>query len=117
LSPLRTPHESQASPQSLLEASPDSSLYPGEVYSRGEHLPIGAGSLPGKSSEAVDSPALATGGGKVTTQKPVLLLVEDNHINLKVCVGHAKDWKFLLSIPASISTDRRTVARNLYEEE
>lgn len=95
MSPLRTPDKGRASQQSLLKVSPDSSLYLREAHSQSEYLPVDAGFSPGKPSEVAKSSALATSASECTKRQPVLLLVEDNRINLKVCLEHEKHWKFL----------------------
>jgi hypothetical protein len=59
-----------------------------ELYLRGEYFLIGAGLPLGKPSGANESSALPVSANKAIKQKPVLLLVEDNHINLKVCLDH-----------------------------
>jgi hypothetical protein len=86
LPPLGTPGKGLASPQSLFRVSPDSVFHPVELNLRGEYFPIGAGIPPGKPPED-ELLAVATCDNKATTRKPVLLLVEDNYINLKVCLG------------------------------
>ncbi|KIN05319.1 hypothetical protein OIDMADRAFT_177547 [Oidiodendron maius Zn] len=73
-----------ASPQSLFEISPDSSLHLGELHSRSEYFPTGVGPTPGQPSEANESSALPIFDKKATNRKPMLLLVDDNHINLKL---------------------------------
>jgi hypothetical protein len=70
-----------ASPQSLFRASPDSFFHPVEIRSRVENFPISPGFPPRNPSRASESSADAN---KATKRKPVLLLVEDNEINLKV---------------------------------
>ncbi|KFY87320.1 hypothetical protein V500_07034, partial [Pseudogymnoascus sp. VKM F-4518 (FW-2643)] len=90
LSPLRTPDKGRASQESLLKVSPDSSLYPREAHSQSEYLPVDAGFSPGKPSEVAKSSALATSASECTKRKPVLLLVEDNRINLKLLETFAK---------------------------
>ncbi|KAH9204266.1 hypothetical protein DL95DRAFT_529330 [Leptodontidium sp. 2 PMI_412] len=84
LSPLGTPDIGLASPQSLFRVSPGSSFHPVELHLQGGYFPIVAGSPPRKPSGANKSLALATCVNKATKRKPVLLLVEDNHINLKL---------------------------------
>ncbi|KAH8591930.1 hypothetical protein B0O99DRAFT_597767 [Bisporella sp. PMI_857] len=64
--------------------SPDSSFHPVELHLRGEYFPTGTGFPLEKPSGANESSALATCVNKATKRKPVLLLVEDNHINLKL---------------------------------
>jgi hypothetical protein len=104
LSPLGTPHEGLASPQTLFRVSPDSPLHPVELHSPGEYFPIGAGFSPGKPSED-KSLAVATCDNKATTRRPVLLLVEDNYINLKVCLDHEEFWGFLPLAITSVRTN------------
>jgi len=86
LSPLQTLSKGLAFPQSLLNISPDSSFHLGEVHSSGGYVPTGAESLPWSTLEANEPSAPATYTSKATQRKPVLLLVEDNHINMKVCL-------------------------------
>lgn len=81
LSPLRASTAGLASPQSLFSVSPDSFPHPVEIHSRAEIFPISPGFPPGTPSRASESSADAN---NATKRKPVLLLVEDNEINLKV---------------------------------
>jgi hypothetical protein len=94
----------------LFKVSPDSSFYPVEPYLRGD-FPIGAGFPLGKPSGANESSALTTYANKATKRKPVLLLVEDNPINLKVYLDHALENFFPLII--SIRTNSGKASRNL----
>lgn len=96
MSPLRTLDKGRASQQGLLRVSPDSSFYLREAHSQSEYLPVDAGFSPRKPSKVPKSLALATSASERTKQKPVLLLVEDNHINLKVCLEHEKRWRSLM---------------------
>jgi hypothetical protein len=59
-----------------------------ELYLQGEYFPIGAGLPLGKPSGVNKSSALPASANKAIKQKPVSLLVEDNHINLKVCLDY-----------------------------
>ena len=103
--PLVNPDESLASPQSLFRVSPNSPFHPVELHLRGEYFPLSAGFAPGNPSGANKYPALAAGANKVTKRKPVLLLVEDNEINLKVCLDHKRVLKLLPLVIPSIRTD------------
>jgi hypothetical protein len=105
LSPLGTPDKGLPSPQSLFRISPDSPLHPVELHLRGEYFPIGAGISPGKPSEENKSLAVATRDNKATTRRPVLLLVDDNYINLKVCLDHEEFWEFLPLAITSVRTN------------
>lgn len=105
MSPLGTPDKGLASPQSLCRVSPDSPFHPVELHPEGESFPIGAGFSPGLPSEGNKSLAVATYDNKATTRRPVLLLVEDNYINLKVCLDHEEFWQFLLLAITSIRTN------------
>jgi hypothetical protein len=51
-----------------------------------EYFPISPGLPPGNPSGASESSVLASDASKTTKRKPLLLLVEDNDINLKVCL-------------------------------
>jgi hypothetical protein len=105
LSPLGTPDKGLASPQSLFRVSPDSPFHPVELHLRGEYFPVGAGFSPGKPSEENKSLVVATCSNKATTRRPVLLLVEDNYINLKVCLDREEFWGFLPPGITSIRTN------------
>ena len=83
LSPLGASTAGLASPQSLFRVSPDSSFHPVEILSQVKNFPTSPGFPPGNPSRASESSADAN---KATKRKPVLLLVEDNEINLKVSV-------------------------------
>ena len=78
----------------MFKASPDSLLYRGEQHLREEYFPSSAASPPGDPSEASESLAFAADANKAERQKPVLLLVEDNEINLKVCLDHKEFGNF-----------------------
>jgi len=105
LPPLGTLDKGLASPQSLFRVSPDSPYHPAELHLRGEYFPVGAGFSPGKPSEGNQSLAVATCDNKATTRKPVLLLVEDNYINLKVRLDHEAFLEFLPPGFTSIRTN------------
>ena len=81
LSPLRASTAGVTSPQSLVGVSPDSLFHPVEILSRVENFPISPSLTPENPSSVSESSADAN---KATKRKPVLLLVEDNEINLKV---------------------------------
>lgn len=83
-SPLGATYKDLVSPQSLFKVSPDSSLYRGEQHLREEYFPSSAASPPRTPFRASESLALAADANKAERQKPVLLLVEDNEINLKL---------------------------------
>jgi hypothetical protein len=74
--------------------SPDSSLYRGEQHLREEYFPSTAASPPRTPSGASESLALAADANKAERRKPMLLLVEDNEINLKVCLDHKEFGNF-----------------------
>jgi hypothetical protein len=106
--PLGAPDKGLASPQSLCRVSLGSPIHPVELHPQGECFPIGAGFSPGKPSlpsEGNKALAVATYDSKATTRRPVLLLVEDNYINLKVCLDHEEFWQFLLLAITSIRTN------------
>jgi hypothetical protein len=90
LSPLRALATGLASLQSLLKVSPDSSFHPVEVPSQSEYFTISPGFPSGNPSGASESSVLALDTNKATKRKPLLLLVEDNDINLKVCLDHER---------------------------
>jgi hypothetical protein len=81
LSPLRASTAGVTSPQSLFRASPDSLFHPVEILSRVENFPISPGFPFENPSRANKS---LVDANKAIKRKPVLLLVEDNEINLKV---------------------------------
>jgi hypothetical protein len=99
LPPLVNPDESLASPQSLFRVSPDPSLHPVELHLQDEYFATGTGFSPGYPAGANKSSA------PEEKRKPVLLLVEDNNINMKVCLDHKRILKSLLSVIASVKTD------------
>ncbi|OBT44393.1 hypothetical protein VE00_07055 [Pseudogymnoascus sp. WSF 3629] len=124
LSPLRTPDKGRASQQGLLKVSPDSSFYLREAHSQSEYLPVDAGFSPGKPSEVAKSLALATSASERTKQKPVLLLVEDNHINLKLLETFARKNNYTydsavndISMPIMNGMDSTRAIRKLESEQ
>ena len=104
------------SPQSLFRVSPDSSFHPVELHLRDEYFPIDTTFPLEKPATANENLALATCANKTTKRKPMLLLVEDNHINMKVCLDHALETSFP-SVITSIRTNASKASRNLYKEE
>jgi hypothetical protein len=94
----------------LFRVSPDSPFHPEELHLRGEYFPIGARLSPGKPSEENKSLVVSTCDNKATARKPVLLLVEDNYINLKVCLDREDFREFL---PPGITSIRTNSAKLL----
>jgi hypothetical protein len=83
---------------------------------QGEYFPVSPGLPLGDPSRASESTVLASDASKTTKRKPLLLLVEDNDINLKVCLD-MKDLKVPhpSSSVSGLMLDK--ASRNLYKEE
>jgi hypothetical protein len=69
-------------------------MYPGAQHLRDEYFPISASFPRRNPSGARESLALAIDANKAESRKPVLLLVDDNEINLKVCLDHQELGNF-----------------------
>ncbi|RFU26643.1 hypothetical protein B7463_g9706, partial [Scytalidium lignicola] len=117
LPPLQTPDEHLVSSQSLFKVSPSTTFHLGELHSQGEYFPTGAGLLSGNPFEATESSTLDTSANKATNRKPVLLLVEDNNINLRLLETFAKknNCKYGTAENGLLALQAFQTTRNLYD--